>query len=121
MLATKADLREIEVALRTDLQKSEASLRADLREVETSPRADLRENDNRLKVDLRETEGRPKADIADLSHRVDLGSASARADMKLLEQRMTVELGTLVAAGIPITPAHAPRRQSRRSARSRRR
>jgi hypothetical protein len=97
-LATKADLRESEVALRTDL-----------RDVETSLRTDLRETEDRLKTDLRETEGRLEGKITDLSqkvtdlsHRVDLGLAAGRADMRLLEQRMTVKLGALVAAGIGI-------------------
>ncbi|MEE8629220.1 MULTISPECIES: hypothetical protein [Methylobacterium] len=33
---------------------------------------------------------------------MDLGSANVRAEMKLLEQQMTVKLGTSVAAGIGI-------------------
>ncbi|SEP43515.1 Protein of unknown function [Methylobacterium sp. ap11] len=86
-LATKVDLRESEVALRSD----------------------LRETENRLKTDLRETKDRLDAKIsdlshklADLSHRMDLGLAAGRADLKLLEQRMVVKLGTLAAAGVGI-------------------
>ncbi len=97
-LATKVDLRESEVALRSDLRETENRLKTDLRETE-----------NRLKTDLRETEDRLDAKIsdlslkiADLSHRVDLGLAAGRADLKLLEQRMVVKLGTLAAAGIGI-------------------
>lgn len=86
-LATKVDLRETEVALRTDLRETEVA----------------------LKADLRETEGRLDAKIADLSHKItdlshrsDLTSTGLRAEMKLLEQRMTIKLGALVAAGIGI-------------------
>ncbi|MET7242674.1 hypothetical protein ABZT49_04850 [Methylobacterium sp. EM32] len=86
-LATKADLRESEVALRTDLREAEDRLKAD-----------LRESEGRLDVKITDLSHR----ITDLSHRVDLGLAAGRADMRLLEQRMTVKLGALVAAGIGI-------------------
>lgn len=78
LLATKADLRETAAALRTD----------------------LRDDISAVKADLRETEASLDAKITTLSHQVDLSSAHVRAEMKLLEQRMTVKLGTLVAAGI---------------------
>lgn len=52
------------------------------------------------KADLRESEGRLDGKITDLcqkvtdlSHRMDLGLAEGRADLKLLEQRMPVKLG----------------------------
>ncbi len=86
-LATKVDLRESEVALRSDLRETENRLKTDLRE--TEDRLDAKISDLSLK-------------IADLSHRVDLGLAAGRADLKLLEQRMVVKLGTLAAAGIGI-------------------
>ncbi|AWB24391.1 hypothetical protein DA075_28880 [Methylobacterium currus] len=61
------------------------------------------------KADLRKTEIRLEAKptdlsqkVAALSHRTDLGLAAGRADLKLLEQRMIVTLGTLAAAGIGI-------------------
>ncbi len=73
---------------------------ADLASLAT--KVDLRETEVALKTDLRETEGRLDAKIADLSHRLALGLAEDRADLKLLEQRMTVKLGALVAAGVGI-------------------
>ncbi|AWN55587.1 DUF1640 domain-containing protein [Methylobacterium sp. 17Sr1-1] len=97
-LATKTDLRESEVALRADLRDVETSLKADLRETEDRLEADLRESEGRLDVKITDLSKR----VTDLSHRVDLGMAAGRADMRLLEQRMTVKLGALVAAGIGI-------------------
>ncbi|AWN49730.1 hypothetical protein DK419_28160 [Methylobacterium terrae] len=108
-VALRADLREVETSLKSDLRGTETSLKSDLREVETSLRSDLRETEASLKLDLRETEIRLEAKIvdlsqkvADLSHRTDLGLAAGRADMRLLEQRMIVKLGTLAAAGVGI-------------------
>lgn len=97
--------------LRDGRESDLASLatKADMRETAAALRADLREDISALKTDLRETEDRLDAKIsdlshklADLSHRVDLGLAAGRADLKLLEQRMVVKLGTLAAAGVGI-------------------
>ncbi|KMO21807.1 coiled-coil domain-containing protein [Methylobacterium platani] len=110
--ALQTDLRKTEVALRTDLRETQAALQTDLRKTEVALRTDLRGSEAALQADLRETEGRLDAKITDLSqkvtdlsHRMDLGLAAGRADMKLLEQRMTVKLGALVAAGIGIMVA----------------
>ncbi|WP_288582710.1 coiled-coil domain-containing protein [uncultured Methylobacterium sp.] len=97
--------------LRDGRESDLASLatKADMQETAAALRADLREDISALKTDLRETEDRLDAKIsdlshtlADLSHRVDLGLAAGRADLKLLEQRMVVKLGTLAAAGVGI-------------------
>lgn len=79
-LATKVDLRESEAALRTDLRDSVSA----------------------LKADLRETEFRLDGKITDLVHKLDLGLAANRAELKILEQRMTVKLGALAAAAVGI-------------------
>ncbi|MBE7204630.1 MAG: DUF1640 domain-containing protein [Parafilimonas terrae] len=107
--ALRTDLRESQAALQTDLQRAEVALRTDLRESQAALQTDLRNTEVALQTDLRETEGRLDAKIADLSqkvtdlsHRLDFGLAGGRADLKLLEQRMIVKLGTLAAAGIGI-------------------
>lgn len=97
-LATKADLRETTAALRSDLRETEVALRTDLREGLSTLKADLRETEGRLDTKITDLSQK----VTDLSHRLDLGLAAGRADMKLLEQRMTVKLGALVAAGIGI-------------------
>ncbi len=61
-------------------------------------KADLRETEIRLEGELTDLSQK----VAELSHRTDLGLAAGRADLKLLEQRMIVKLGTLAAAGIGI-------------------
>ncbi|MGE7413039.1 coiled-coil domain-containing protein [Methylobacterium tarhaniae] len=102
VLTLKADLRESEAALKSDLRESEAALKSDLRESEANLKTELRDSVSVLRTDLRETEIRLEGRITDLAHKLDLGLAVSRAEIKVLEQRMTVKLGALVAAAVGI-------------------
>jgi predicted phage-related endonuclease len=51
-LATKRDLKELEVALKTDLTELETALKRDLKELETALRRDMKEMELRLRHDL---------------------------------------------------------------------
>ena len=75
-LATREDLKNTEHVLRADLEKTEQGLRADLEKTEQGLRADL-----------------------------DRNIGSLRNEMHKLEHRMTLRLGTVIAAGVAIVVA----------------
>ncbi|MCK8603295.1 CCDC90 family protein [Desulfoferrobacter suflitae] len=83
-LATKRDLKELEVVLRRDLKELDAALRRDLKELDAA-----------LRKDLNEVEAALKRDIEEL-----------RRDMKEMELRLrhdlTLRLGGMLAAGIAV-------------------
>ena len=93
-LATREDLAKTEQALRGDLEKSEQGLHADLGAL----RGDLEKSEQALRNDLEKTEQGLRADL-------DRNTASLRNEMHKLEHRMTLRLGTVMAAGVAIVVA----------------
>ncbi|MBF0346009.1 MAG: DUF1640 domain-containing protein [Nitrospirae bacterium] len=77
-LATKRDLKELEVALKRDLKELEVTLKRDMKDLEVTLKRDMKDLEVTLKKDM------------------DL----LRRDMKELELRLSVRLGTIMAAGI---------------------
>jgi len=65
---------------------------ADFMDTQAASKADVAEVKSELKADLAAIKAELKADIA--SVRSDLGEV--RSEMKLLEQRMTIKLGSIV-------------------------
>ena len=94
----RADLEKTEQGLRADLEKSEQALRADLEKSEQALRADLEKSERALRSDLQKTEQGLRADL-------DRNTASLRNEMHKLENRMTLRLGGVIAAGIGIIVA----------------
>ena len=90
-LATREDLKNTEQALRGDLEKTEQELRDDLEKTEQGLRGDL----GALRGDLEKTKQGLRADL-------DRNTASLRNEMHKLEHRMTLRLGTVIAAGVAI-------------------
>ena len=82
-LATKADLKETETALRGEL----GALRADLEKTESALRADLEKTEASLRADLEKTE------------------TSLRGEMRELEQRMTIRLGAMMVGAVALIVA----------------
>ena len=100
-LATREDLKKTEQALRADLvelrgdlEKSEQGLHADLGAL----RGDLEKSEQALRNDLEKTEQGLRADL-------DRNTASLRNEMHKLEHRMTLRLGTVMAAGVAVIVA----------------
>ncbi|MDW7680344.1 MAG: hypothetical protein SCK70_07245 [bacterium] len=76
-LATKRNLKELELALKHDIKESETSLKRDMKELATSLKRDMKELELSLKRDMKELELRLKHDL-------------------------TLRLGAMLAAGITI-------------------
>jgi Zn-dependent metalloprotease len=51
-LASKKDLKELEIALRTDMKKMEASLRTDMQKMEAELRMDMKTMESKLLVEI---------------------------------------------------------------------
>jgi hypothetical protein len=73
-LASKKDLKELEIALRTDMQKMETSLRTDMKKMEASLRTDMQKMEASLRTDMQKME------------------AELRMDMKTMESKLLVEI-----------------------------
>ncbi|MBF0536964.1 MAG: DUF1640 domain-containing protein [Nitrospirae bacterium] len=81
-LATKRDLKELETSLKRDMKELETSLKRDMKELETSLRHNMKELETSLRRDMKELE------------------TSFKRDIKELELRLSIRLGTIMAAGI---------------------
>ena len=79
-LATKTDMKEIEVALRRDIKEVEAGLKRDIKEVEAGLRRDIKE----VELKIKELE------------------ISLKRDMKEMEMSITIKLGAIVTTGIAV-------------------
>ncbi len=83
-LATKADLKVLEQAIRSDLQTMEQATKTDLQTMEQAIRSDLQALEQATKADLQALE------------------QTLGAELKSLELRMTIKLGGLVFAGFGV-------------------
>jgi hypothetical protein len=112
--STKSDLKELELALRADFKQSEAANRADFRESEaaikasikeweSSLRADFVQSDNILRTELKETESSLRAEIKNVEVSVNTLEVSLRSEMRELENRMTIKLGSMMVVAIGVT------------------
>jgi hypothetical protein len=62
-LASKKDLKELEIALRTDMKKMEASLRTDMQKMETELRTDMQKMEAELRMDMKTMESKLLVEI----------------------------------------------------------
>jgi len=92
-LATKRDVKELEVGLTRDIKELEAALRRDLKELEVALKRDIEELRAGVKRDIEELRAGVKRDIEEL--RADL-----KRDVKELEYRMTIKLGAMLAVAV---------------------
>ncbi len=106
LLTTKADLRETAAALRTDLREDISAVKADLRETEArldakiaglSHQSIFRRSGNRFVA-----ENAPKQRLRELRDCKAIVKCSRWTSSRPMSERMTVKLGTSVAAGIGI-------------------
>ena len=81
-LATKRDLKDLEVALRTDLKDSEVALRTDLKEVEARLGREIKDLEVSLRHDMKEME------------------ITLRRDMELMRRDIVIWLGGLIVVSI---------------------
>ena len=65
-LATKADVKESENALRADMQKMEAGIRADMQKMETGIRDDMRKMETGIRTDMQKMESTLKGEFNSL-------------------------------------------------------
>ena len=107
-ISTKLDLKELEGSLkieieiihkdieliRRDIQESNGALRREMQELNVALRRDMQESDGALHREMKENEASLKKDLELI-----------RRDMKELEMRMTIRLGSIMTAGIAIVAA----------------
>ena len=86
-LATKQDLKEMEMGLKRDMKEMEANLKRDMKEMETRLTRDMKEMEVGLKRDMKEMELRLKRDMQELKH------------------DMTVRLGSMMVVAIGVVAA----------------
>ena len=65
-LATKADVKESENALRADMQKMETGIRADMQKMETGIRDDMRKMETGIRTDMQKMESTLKGEFNSL-------------------------------------------------------
>lgn len=97
-LATKRDLKELEAALRADIQSLQSRSEHSLQAVDTSLRHEIQALRTELKADIEALRTELKTDIATLR-------ADMQSGFRDLEQRMTIRLGTMLAAAIVLVGA----------------
>lgn len=88
-LATKDDLRELELATKNDFKKLELATKNDLKELELATKNDLRN----LEQELREFKIETRREFKDFK-------TETKRDFKELELRMVIKLGGIVIAGM---------------------
>ena len=88
-LATKRDINELEFSLQRDIKEMGAALRAEIKETSTGLRADIKETDTGLRIEIKQ-----------LDLKIEHVRADLQRDMKELEYRLTIKLGTLLAVAV---------------------
>lgn len=86
-LATKRDLKELEVAVRRDIAEFEAITKRDLKEMELSMKRDLKELEVALKRDLKEFELKMDGRFKEMDSK-----------FKELEMKLTIRMGAITSS-----------------------
>ena len=117
--ANKADIREAQAATMAAIREAQAATMAAISEVKTATMAAiaevktaLRESEHRqaaenvaMRSALRESEQRQIAENATMRAEMKAENTTMRAEAKALELRMTIKLGSLIAAGVAVLAA----------------
>jgi len=90
-LATKQDLKELEIRLEARLKELETSLRRDMKELETGLRQDMKELETGLRHDMKELETGLRRDMQEMELR--------------LRHDLTLRLGAMLAAAVAVVAA----------------
>lgn len=83
--ATKHDLKEFQFGMHTDLQKFQTEVQSDFNKFKSEIRTDIQEFKTEIRTDIQQFKNEVTSEIQSVRH-----------EMKLLEQRMTIKLGTLM-------------------------
>ena len=100
-LATKQDLKEMEVGLKRDIKEMETRLKHDIKKLER----DMKEMEANLKRDMKEMETRLKHDNKKLERDIKELELRLKRDMQELKHDMTVRLGSMVVVAIGVVAA----------------
>ena len=95
-LATKRDLKDVEVGLKRDIKELETSLRRDIKELEVGLKHDIKELEVGLKHDIKELEVGLKHDIKALELKMDTWRESMTRQMWQMSMGTAVAVTTLV-------------------------
>lgn len=94
----KRDMKEIES--RQEIRMAE--LQRDMREIEANLKRDMKEMEDRLTRDMKAIETSLKRDIAELDVRLRHELDLVRLEMRDLERRMTIKLGSLMVVAVSV-------------------
>lgn len=94
-LATRADLEKVTLATRADLERVTQTTRADLERVSLAARTDLERVETSLKGDIHALENRLISTEGQLR-------SEFRSELRLLEQRMTIKLGSMLVVAVGV-------------------
>ena len=83
-LATKSNLRALELALKNDLEKVQAELQHEFQEHKAANQQALKELELNLK------------------HEIETFKAELKHDIKAMEQKLTIRLGAMLAIGVTV-------------------
>ena len=94
-LATRADLEQVSLATRADLERVSLATRTDLERVSLAARTDLERVEAGLKGDIQALEKRLISTESQLR-------SEFRSELRLLEQRMTIKLGSMLVVAVGV-------------------
>ncbi|KAF0119384.1 MAG: hypothetical protein FD149_69 [Rhodospirillaceae bacterium] len=93
-VATKADVRELELRLEAKIDRLAAANKADIDRLAAANKADT----DRLAVDIERLAETTKAELREARAEAKAESTTIRSDMKAMELRMTIKLGLMLMA-----------------------
>ena len=86
-------IKELEVKLSHDIQ----NVQRDIKEVEANLIRDIKEVESKLTRDIKETEAKLTRDIKETEARLTLNMQAMQLEMKAMENRLVIKLGSVVA------------------------
>ena len=94
-IASKRDLKELDVNLSRDIKELEVALKTDMKELEVALKTDMKELEVALKSDIEEKHVSLKRDMKEME-------ITTKSSLKELEMKLTIKLGGMMAAAIAI-------------------
>ncbi|MGH8511599.1 MAG: hypothetical protein ACREU8_09530 [Gammaproteobacteria bacterium] len=100
-LATKRDIAEI----KRDIKELEVTLRKEIKQLEVTLHSAIKELDVTLRGEIKELDVTLRGEIKQLDVKIEQIRSDLARDLKDLEYRMTIKLGTMMVVAVGATAA----------------
>jgi uncharacterized protein involved in exopolysaccharide biosynthesis len=104
-IATRTDLREVDIGLRSELKELSTSLRTEMNELSARLRTEMNELSTSLRTEMNELSASLRTEMNELSASLRTEMNELRSGLKDMELRLTLRMGAMLVFVVAILTA----------------